>query len=472
MIVQCPNCQSKSRVDDAGAARGARVRCATCSHVFLPNTAVVQPTRAAATATTSSGFGADDTGGKTSLFTGVVSKAAIGLPEAAQPPAAAAGGDFGGNKTQAIDVSQLAAFSAKAPAAAPTAGLGPAKAAVPATQPVPAAADDGFTANKTQAIDVSQLAAFVTKDAAPPAAGLTPHPRPAPAPAPAAPRADVGTAVKTALEAAHPPHQEALGVTDVIGSARGDNGPMSLSSRLVLGLSVLLLLGGLIFFAAGRAVYAAAGMLGGQNIAINVAQNDPVRVERVTSMLYTLGNGHEALVVMGSVSNPGAQSAPRVELAFTLYDKKGTAKVQARAPLGAVLSTEELALLADNDSVEAELRRRVQSAPLLPAQAKGQKFMAVIKDPPRPLRAYRQALGVVPALPAEPRPISPSGAPSTADEAAPPQPALIPTTEVDSDMPAIVSPQAPPRRDETQPAVVPVGRGTRSAHPANARRRH
>jgi predicted Zn finger-like uncharacterized protein len=349
MIVQCPNCQSKSRVDDAGAARGARVRCASCSHVFLPNTAVVSVKPAApSTAADPAATAEEEFGGKTSLFTGVLPRELVGLGAVTAPPAAAS----------AAPPPQTSSAAPAQPAPAPQ--RKPAPAAAP-----DADADEGFGANRTQAIDVSQLAAFSAKlSAAPePKAAVPGGPVPNAARPVAKPKPALGAISAAPVKLAAVLEQETT--ADVLGTAViGTHEPGLLSagvttaSRVIGGLSAALGVCGLIFFAAGNAIYAQLGLMGGSTIDISEAQSPDAQVEQVTSALYRLADGHEALVALGTVANPSDAQAARMEVQFSLTDSQAHVVGQARGPLGAVLSLEELATITLPDSAAAELRRQ------------------------------------------------------------------------------------------------------------------
>lgn len=180
------------------------------------------------------------------------------------------------------------------------------------------------------------------------------------------------------------------------------------NSHILGGIALVFLLTGFVFYAQGNAIYASLGLLGGRPIVLlKSSVQTPLVIEQMVSTTYTLTNGHQALVALGTVRNTSAQPAEKMEVDFRVT-QPGQPTQQVRAPLGAVLSLEELATVPTQGDPVEELRQRAQQVPPLAGHAGGQKFMAILMDPPANLDQAQQSATLATAI----APTAPTPAPT------------------------------------------------------------
>lgn len=192
--------------------------------------------------------------------------------------------------------------------------------------------------------------------------------------------------------------------TDLVGRQDwGQLNPHGAKAHLLTGFGLLFLFTGFIFYAQGNAIYASLGLLGGRSIVLPPTEvKTALVIEQLVSTTYTLANGHQALVALGTVHNTSAEAAEKMEVDFAVT-QAGASAQHVRAPLGAVLSLEELATVPTQGDPVEELRQRAQQVPPLAGHAGGQKFMAIVMDPPADLdTAEQSAVLTTPLAPAAP----------------------------------------------------------------------
>lgn len=494
MIVQCNQCSTKFRINDANVGpRGAKVRCSRCQNVFN-----VAPLGKAAQDN-------DLAGDRTHAFdtsqfmrAAAAKSASNGTPPKSQGSAAAKASP----KEDATSVVDASAFIAQMKNAE-GGGAGvtdtstqvvDARAFMNQLKSTGAAAAAGFgdTDNSTRVMSASDMAKLT---GAPP---LPPRGNSAPPPLPTVhdEKTRVGPVVAKSGESIFPnvdPHDKPTQVSAVFGNTTtspwgGDAGvshltpapfarpagleeapaPASVTSGLtrlpghsssgprlndetlqanipeaaveaeamappppmswaITAVAVLVLMGG--FAVCFRAEQILAAMLVRFGSTPAVAVDDTVvnglHLLPVRAQLYPLTPTDIAWVVTGTVENTTQAAVRDVDAVAELHDRLGRVVGRASAPVGLELDPSEIPTSPDDLQAVVEKALRAVPPPGVEPGAQG-AFVAVLLDPPLPLRNEPQTvhLAVRPPLP-PPAPEPPPAPPPAVVEEPPPAPAPV-----------------------------------------------